>query len=451
MRQFRDQKRNRQRVFDRRLESSSLTEEEKSLARQNFARSELERIRHEIKRVGPQDFVSLKTVGRGAFGEVRLVSERKTLRVYAMKIMVKEAMILKNQIDHVRAERDALALGEEGNPWITKLFYSFQDKYHLYLVMEFMPGGDLMTLLIRENVLPEKCTRFYVAESVAAISSVHAMGYIHRDLKPDNFLLDHLGHIKLTDLGLCKKMEDNVDIAVKMSQMRVGGGGKKKGGGEERDAAKTSKPRHRSRKMAYTTVGTPDYIAPEILEKRGYGKEIDWWSLGVIMYECLVGYPPFYADDPVSTCKKIKNWRKTLLLPRKVAKKLSTTCIDFMKRLLCSHETRLGRKKDESEVRKHPWFRGVPWESLRLQRAPYIPKLSESYVSLVGRLRTVSKHSDIDAALAERTRVCKEICGNFDEFPETPFPPTPGQRGSREVSGADHKFIGYTYKAPIRS
>ena len=191
--------------------------------------------------------------------------------MFAIKSMVKEAMILKKQVNHVKAERDALA--EVDNPWITKLFYSFQDKHHLYLVMEFMPGGDLMTLLIRENILTETATQFYVAESVAAVTSIHAMGYIHRDLKPDNFLLDHLGHIKLTDLGLCKKMETGLDIS-----LRLGGGGKRRVGGGEEVAPLTnatevsssgdvappkapkSAPRHRSRKMAYTTVGTFSFL-----------------------------------------------------------------------------------------------------------------------------------------------------------------------------------------------
>ena len=233
---------------------------------------ELKRIRHEIKRITPKDFTSLKTIGRGAFGEVRLVLKKDTKQVFAIKSMVKEAMILKKQVNHVKAERDALA--EVDNPWITKLFYSFQDKHHLYLVMEFMPGGDLMTLLIRENILTETATQFYVAESVAAVTSIHAMGYIHRDLKPDNFLLDHLGHIKLTDLGLCKKMETGLDISLRLG----GGGGKRRVGGGEEDAPLTnatevsssgdvappkapkSAPRHRSRKMAYTTVGTFSFL-----------------------------------------------------------------------------------------------------------------------------------------------------------------------------------------------
>ncbi len=121
-------------------------------------------------------------------------------RIYAMKTMRKEAMLLKNQAAHVRAERDAMALSE--NPWVVKLHYSFQDASNLYLVMDLCPGGDLMTLLIKEDVLPEAAVRLYAAEAVMAVDAVHKLGYIHRDLKPDNFLLDWRGHLKLTDLGL---------------------------------------------------------------------------------------------------------------------------------------------------------------------------------------------------------------------------------------------------------
>lgn len=456
MRMFRDQKRDRQTVFNRQLDSSNLTEEQKRIARKDFMQGELQRIRHEMRRIGVNDFISLKTVGRGAFGEVRLVLQRDTRQVFAMKTMIKEAMVLKNQVDHVRAERDALAKAD--NPWVTKLFYSFQDKLHLYLVMEFMSGGDLMTLLIKENILSEPATRFYMAEAVAAIKFVHGMGYIHRDLKPDNLLLDHMGHLKLTDLGLCKKMEDNIELALKISSGRnsmraasmksLSGGSVAGAAGSSAgwSSSSSSAPRHRPRKLAYTTVGTPDYIAPEILAKSGYGKEIDWWSLGVIMYECLVGYPPFYADDAVTTCKKIKNWRKTLLLPRKVAETLQSPCINFMKRLLCAAKNRFGRHEDESEIMAHAWFRGTPWDTLRLQRAPFVPALSGRYAPMVQRLKSVTPIP------AEEHRVLlQELCANFDSFEETAYPPSsPSTDGAHDHRyNVDHKFIGYTYKASI--
>jgi serine/threonine protein kinase len=148
---------------------------------------------------------------------------------------------------------------------------------------------------------------------------VHDLGYIHRDLKPDNLLVDHMGHIKLTDLGLCKKVEmpDVAAINVHAEAALAGGGaeGKDGAGGVAAEAAAAARPRKRERALAYSTVGTPDYIAPEVLSREGYGKECDWWSLGVILFECLAGYPPFYADRPVDTCRKIMSWRRCFKFP----------------------------------------------------------------------------------------------------------------------------------------
>lgn len=161
------------------------------------------------KRYSKDDFRPLAVIGKGAFGEVRIVQLKETGQVFAMKSLVKDSMIKKNQVAHVLAERDALALS--CNPWVVQLHFSFQDDDHLYLVMDFLPGGDLMTLLIKEDVLPEAAVKFYAAEAVMAIHSVHALGYIHRDLKPDNLLLDAKGHIKLTDLGLCTKVDEDIE------------------------------------------------------------------------------------------------------------------------------------------------------------------------------------------------------------------------------------------------
>lgn len=163
------------------------------------------------KQISTADFESLAVIGRGAFGEVRLV-RRKTKdkaepgRIYALKSMKKEMMVVKNQVGHVKAERDALAKADDNNRWLTVLSFSFTDETHLYMVMEYMPGGDLMSLLMKEDTFSEHVTRFFMAEAAHAISAVHALGYIHRDIKPDNMLLDARGHLKLTDLGLCKKV-----------------------------------------------------------------------------------------------------------------------------------------------------------------------------------------------------------------------------------------------------
>jgi serine/threonine protein kinase len=164
------------------------------------------------RKVSTADFESLVVIGRGAFGEVRLVRQKgknddpKNIQIFALKSMKKEMMVVKNQVGHVRAEREALAKADSDNRWLTALHYSFVDETHLYMVMEYLPGGDLMSLLIKEDTFSESVTRFFMAEAAHAISSVHALGYIHRDIKPDNMLLDARGHLKLTDLGLCKKV-----------------------------------------------------------------------------------------------------------------------------------------------------------------------------------------------------------------------------------------------------
>jgi serine/threonine kinase 38 len=288
-----------------------------------------------------------------------LVREKKSGNVYAMKIMKKIDMIKKNQTDHIRAERNLLVAAD--NPWVVKLLYSFQDEEKLYLVMEYLPGGDLMTILMKKDILSEEETRFYVAEMVEAIHSVHTLEYIHRDLKPDNVLLTRDGHLKLTDFGLCKAVEgDQASLVTKYQEKRAEGDA-------ELTAPKKPDKSKRHRKLAYSTVGTPDYIAPEVFERKGYGSECDWWSLGVIMFECIVGYPPFFSDDPLSTCRKIVNWRKTLEFPDDVT--LTPEAIDLIQKLICDSADRLNYEG----IRAHPFFKDLDWKELRSTTPPIVP------------------------------------------------------------------------------
>jgi serine/threonine protein kinase len=268
-----------------------------------------------IKRIKKADFESLKIVGKGAFGEVSLVrykNDSSNTKLYAMKKILKNNMIIKNQIENVYTERDILAIMPDNNEWIVKLYYSFQDEHNLYMILEYVPGGDLMNLLMLKDKLTELETKQYIAEIIMAISVVHSHGYIHRDIKPDNILLDNVGHIKLTDFGLCKKIDDiNKDDIRKSiytsineqenytnySNLNTTTSSDSEKYVEllndfEKDKLrsnirikKNDKLKNINRNIVNSVVGTPDYIAPDVLLGVGYSYEVDWWSLGVILYE----------------------------------------------------------------------------------------------------------------------------------------------------------------------
>lgn len=178
------------------LKDETLSESQKQEKRLLHAQKETEFLRLKRSRLGVEDFEALKVIGRGAFGEVRLVQKKDTGHVYAMKVLRKADMLEKEQVAHVRAERDVLV--EADHQWVVKMYYSFQDPVNLYLIMEFLPGGDMMTLLMKKDTLSEEFTQFYIAETALAIDSIHKLGFIHRDIKPDNLLLDARGHLKVS-------------------------------------------------------------------------------------------------------------------------------------------------------------------------------------------------------------------------------------------------------------
>jgi len=320
-----------------------------------------EKKRRATKKVNVEDFRTVKVIGRGAFGEVRVVLKKDNDQVYAMKTMRKKEMIDADHVKHIKAERDLLSVAD--NPWLVRLIYSFQDDIYLYLVMEYCGGGDLMTILMREDILTIPQARFYISELACAINSVHELKFVHRDLKPDNVLIANSGHIKLSDFGLAKSFSNQNDDFINQYQ---------KDSASKRNASSSDKRGRykRSRKLMYSTVGTPDYIAPEIFLQRGYAESVDWWSLGVILYECLVGYPPFYADKPVQTCKKIVNYRKTFRIPTEAD--LTAEAKDIICRLICNPKSRL----KYSGIIKHPFFRGCNWKNLMVHKPPFPPVLS---------------------------------------------------------------------------
>uniref|UniRef100_A0A8D3C5N2 Rho-associated protein kinase 1 n=1 Tax=Scophthalmus maximus TaxID=52904 RepID=A0A8D3C5N2_SCOMX len=320
-------------------------------------------------RMKAEDYEVVKVIGRGAFGEVQLVRHRATCKVYAMKLLSKFEMIKRSDSAFFWEERDIMAFADSA--WVVQLFFAFQDDRYLYMVMEYMPGGDLVNLMSNYDV-PEKWARFYTAEVVLALDGIHSMGFIHRDVKPDNMLLDKAGHLKLADFGTCMKM--NKDGMVRCD----------------------------------TAVGTPDYISPEVLKSQGgdgyYGRECDWWSVGVFLYEMLVGDTPFYADSLVGTYSKIMNHKNALTFPED--SDISNDAKNLICAFLTDREVRLGRNGVD-EIKRHPFFKNDQWtwEVVRETAAPVVPELS----------------SDVDTS-------------NFDDIEE--------DRGEEETFPIPKAFVG---------
>ncbi|XP_062701965.1 serine/threonine-protein kinase Warts isoform X2 [Aedes albopictus] len=362
------------RQLESEMSKMNLPEETKIEMRKLLWQKESNYIRLKRAKMDKSMFSHIKTIGVGAFGEVTLVKKIDTPNhLYAMKTLRKSDVLKRNQVAHVKAERDILA--EADNEWVVKLYYSFQDKDNLYFVMDYIPGGDLMSLLIKKGIFEEDLARFYIAELTVAIESVHKMGFIHRDIKPDNVLIDKKGHIKLTDFGLCtgfrwthdSKYYQKNDHA-RQDSMEAWS----KAGSEIPPPLERRKFREKNRAKAHSIVGTPNYIAPEVLLRSGYTQLCDWWSVGVILYEMLVGQPPFLAATAEETQIKVINWRQTLKIPPEA--KLSPEGQDIILRLCKNEDERMGR--DVNKIKSHPFFRTIDFtKDLRNQPAPYEPKI----------------------------------------------------------------------------
>ncbi|KAK5120557.1 hypothetical protein LTR85_006213 [Meristemomyces frigidus] len=411
------------------LQSRELSDARKEQKKSNMRKSEANFLRFLRTSERQQNYNTLKIIGKGAFGEVKLVQRKHDGKIYALKSLVKAEMHKKDQLAHVRAERDILANAD--SPWLVKLHTSFQDSTFLYMLMEFLPGGDLMTMLIKYEIFSEDITRFYMAEITLAIEAVHKLGFIHRDIKPDNILLDRGGHIKLTDFGLStgfskehsasyyqqlmsqtrpKSMAQNRNsVSIDQIQLTV----------SNRNQINTW--RKSRRQLAYSTVGTPDYIAPEIFSGKGYDFGCDWWSVGTIMFECLIGWPPFCAEEPHDTYRKIVDWPRHLHFPPD--QQLGPEAEHFIRSLICDSQNRLGKTQGATELKAHPFFHGVQWDGLRKIRAPFEPKLQSNVDTQYFPIDEIPQ-VDNSAQLRAQTEA---NMGNDDSTLSLPF-------------------IGYTYK-----
>ena len=368
------------------INSLDISEEEKDKIKQEIYNQEVTKYRKAREKQSIRDYESLSIIGRGAFGEVHVCREKKTGQIVAVKKIRKDVLVIKNQVIHVRNEQ--LFMSRVKSPWIVELKASFQEDDYLYLIMEYLPGGDFMNLLIKKDILSEDEARFYTAELILSIESIHKLDCIHRDIKPDNVLIDKTGHIKLSDFGLAK-VSDKIF--------------------EKKEEIEDFQPN--SHQKNFSCVGTAYYVAPEVLKKKGYGPEIDWWSVGVIFFEMLVGYAPFCSKETSEVCYKVLNWKKFLKIPSKI--KISEEAEDLICKLINNPNERLGLKGAD-EIKKHPFFKGIDWDNIRKTKAPFIPKLKNDY----------------DTCYFE----------NY-EIKEPFYPPL-----KKRLKRKDIEYMGYTYK-----
>ena len=340
-------------ILQDKLNQSGLPESKRLEIVNEINQNELKNIKKKLEKMSSKNYQSLAVIGRGAFGEVHVCREIKTGTIVAIKKIKKDTLFDKNQIKHTLDEQDFLS--KIDSPWIVELKASFQEGDYLYLVMEYLPGGDLIGLLIARDIFTEEEAKFFTSEMILAIDSIHDLNCIHRDIKPDNILIGKDGHIKLTDFGLAK-IPDNVfkeDII-----------------DYKFDGMKNKHNRN------FSCVGTAYYAAPEVINRKEYGQEIDWWSLGVILFEMVSGYAPFCSQKTSDVCYKISHFEEYLKFPSRC--KASKECRDLIMKLINHSESRLG-KNGSKEIKAHPFFKGINWLKIKEMKPPFIPQLKNDY------------------------------------------------------------------------
>ncbi|XP_035888314.1 microtubule-associated serine/threonine-protein kinase 1 isoform X4 [Phyllostomus discolor] len=382
---------------------------------------------------GENDFDTIKLISNGAYGAVYLVRHRDTRQRFAMKKINKQNLILRNQIQQAFVERDILTFAE--NPFVVSMFCSFETRRHLCMVMEYVEGGDCATLLKNIGALPVEMARMYFAETVLALEYLHNYGIVHRDLKPDNLLITSMGHIKLTDFGLSKM--GLMSLTTNLYEGHI-----------EKDAREF---------LDKQVCGTPEYIAPEVILRQGYGKPVDWWAMGIILYEFLVGCVPFFGDTPEELFGQVIS--DDILWPEG-DEALPTDAQLLISSLLQTNPlVRLGAG-GAFEVKQHSFFRDLDWTGLLRQKAEFIPHLeSEDDTSYFDtrsdRYHHVNSYDEDDTTEEEPVEIrqfssCSprfsKVYSSMEQLsqhePKTPVAAAGGSKREPSAKGLEEKVAG---------
>jgi serine/threonine protein kinase len=343
--------------FQVELENKGVCEEDRGELLRRFVEEESQISRMSRSRLKIARFEKIKLIGRGGFGEVYLVQDKTTFEYFALKVLSKTDVISRDQISNVRSERDILSTTD--NAWVVQLRASFQDSENLYLMLEYVPGGDMMTALIKRHTFPEHTARFFAGEIALALRSIHLLSVLHRDLKPDNVLIGEDGHIKLTDFGLStnyEKVDSGLQTILEEIQDLMN---------EHYRLRPSSEPKQHIRGNA---VGTCNYTAPELLHGMEPTIASDYWSLGVILFEMLFGYAPFNGKSQHETALRIIHHNRSLRFPKS---NVSPVAVDLIKHLLCDPDQRFGF----DDLVMHPFFIGFEFEHVELNPPPLVPVL----------------------------------------------------------------------------